>query len=77
MSRSCPLVPGSLIPFYPLIQTMSHSNREEEEEEEGEKSECRMKKRGDTARVGGIRWCGRAEMRERTKKYSVLRASRL
>lgn len=32
MSRSCPLVPGSLIPFYPLIQTMSHSNREEEEE---------------------------------------------
>lgn len=32
MSRSCPLVPGSLIPFYPLIQTMSHSNREEGEE---------------------------------------------
>lgn len=32
MSRSCPLVPGSLIPFYLLIQKMSHSNREEEEE---------------------------------------------
>lgn len=30
MSRSCPLVPGSLIPFYPLIQTMSHSNRKGE-----------------------------------------------
>lgn len=28
MRRSCPLVPGSLIPFYPLLQPMSHSYRE-------------------------------------------------
>lgn len=45
MSRSCPLVPGSLIPFYPLIQTMSHSNREEEGGVmPAEKSEYRRKR---------------------------------
>lgn len=72
MSRSCPLVPGSLIPFYPLIQTMSHSNREEggdagweERVQDGEK------RRHDKSwwdllvwREGGVK-----------RKYSVLRAN--
>lgn len=46
MRGSCPLVPGSLIRFDPLIQTMSHSNSKEGGGEE--KSEYRMGKRGDT-----------------------------
>jgi len=33
MRLSWPLVLGSLMPLYPLIQTVSHNNREEKEEE--------------------------------------------